>query len=148
MIDEIVSLGFEDIELSHGMTISKLPGIQKAYQQGKFRCSGDIRIDQFRDIRDLIFEAALHYRFFSAEDPSGDFAGIAAGVKNDSFGFTPGGSDESYEIQYGAVFTELDLSILKITGGYAFGGRERFGDSLSEESGDGYFLTFQGMYQF
>ena len=40
MIDEIVSLGFEDIELSHGMTISKLPGIQKAYQQGKFRCSG------------------------------------------------------------------------------------------------------------
>jgi sugar phosphate isomerase/epimerase len=40
MIDEIISLGFEDIELSHGMTISKLPGIQKAYQQGKFRCSG------------------------------------------------------------------------------------------------------------
>ena len=40
MIDEIISLGFENIELSHGMTISKLPGIQKAYQQGKFRCSG------------------------------------------------------------------------------------------------------------
>jgi len=40
MIDEIVNLGFEDIELSHGMTISKLPGIQKAYQKGKFRCSG------------------------------------------------------------------------------------------------------------
>ena len=40
MIDEIISLGFEDIELSHGMTISKLPGIQKAYQQGKIRCSG------------------------------------------------------------------------------------------------------------
>ncbi|MDG1358716.1 MAG: sugar phosphate isomerase/epimerase [Akkermansiaceae bacterium] len=40
MIDEIVELGFNTIELSHGMTISKLPGIQKAYQEGKFRCSG------------------------------------------------------------------------------------------------------------
>lgn len=40
MVDEIVKLGFDNIELSHGMTISKLPGIQKAYQEGKFRCSG------------------------------------------------------------------------------------------------------------
>lgn len=40
MIDEIVKLGFDSIELSHGMTVSKLPGIQKAYQEGKFRCSG------------------------------------------------------------------------------------------------------------
>ncbi len=40
MIDEIVKLGFDTIELSHGMTISKLPGIQKAFQEGKFRCSG------------------------------------------------------------------------------------------------------------
>jgi sugar phosphate isomerase/epimerase len=40
MIDEILELGFEDIELSHGMTISKLPGLQNAYQEKKFRCSG------------------------------------------------------------------------------------------------------------
>ena len=40
MIDEILELGFDTIELSHGMTITKLPGIQKAYQEGKFRCSG------------------------------------------------------------------------------------------------------------
>jgi sugar phosphate isomerase/epimerase len=40
MIDEILELGFDTIELSHGMTISKLPGIKKAYQEGKFRCSG------------------------------------------------------------------------------------------------------------
>ena len=40
IIDEILELGFDTMELSHGMTISKLPGIQKAYKEGKFRCSG------------------------------------------------------------------------------------------------------------
>ncbi|MEO5713747.1 MAG: sugar phosphate isomerase/epimerase [Luteolibacter sp.] len=40
MIEEIVDLGFTHIELSHGMTIAKLPGIKKAYERGLFRCSG------------------------------------------------------------------------------------------------------------
>ncbi len=40
MIDEIIEMGFANIELSHGMTISKLPGIQQAYKEGKFQCSG------------------------------------------------------------------------------------------------------------
>ena len=40
MIEEIVELGFPNIELSHGMTIAKLPGIKKAYDRGLFTCSG------------------------------------------------------------------------------------------------------------
>lgn len=40
MIEEIVDLGFEHIELSHGMTITKLPGIQKAWERGLFKCCG------------------------------------------------------------------------------------------------------------
>ncbi len=40
MIEEIVDLGFSNIELSHGMTVAKLPGIRKAYQRGLFTCSG------------------------------------------------------------------------------------------------------------
>jgi sugar phosphate isomerase/epimerase len=40
MIDEILALGFHNIELSHGMTIAKLPGIRKAYASGRFQCSG------------------------------------------------------------------------------------------------------------
>lgn len=40
MIEEIVELGFEQIELSHGMTISKLPGIKKAWDRGLFKCCG------------------------------------------------------------------------------------------------------------
>ena len=40
MIEDILDLGFDTIELSHGMTVAKLPGIRKAYAEGKFRCSG------------------------------------------------------------------------------------------------------------
>lgn len=40
MIREIVELGFDQIELSHGMTITKLPGIKKAWQNGIFKCCG------------------------------------------------------------------------------------------------------------
>jgi sugar phosphate isomerase/epimerase len=40
MIREIVELGFSHIELSHGMTVAKLPGIRKAWQSGMFTCAG------------------------------------------------------------------------------------------------------------
>ena len=40
MIEEIVDLGFSHIELSHGMTIAKLPGIRKAFHRGLFSCAG------------------------------------------------------------------------------------------------------------
>ncbi|MFM2198341.1 MAG: hypothetical protein RLZZ505_1773 [Verrucomicrobiota bacterium] len=40
MIGEIVELGFSNIELSHGMTVAKIPGIRKAFAAGMFRCSG------------------------------------------------------------------------------------------------------------
>lgn len=40
MIDEIVGLGLANIELSHGMTVAKIPGIRKAFAAGKFTCSG------------------------------------------------------------------------------------------------------------
>jgi sugar phosphate isomerase/epimerase len=40
MIAEIVELGFSNIELSHGMTVAKVPGIRKAFADGLFTCSG------------------------------------------------------------------------------------------------------------
>ena len=40
MIEEIVELGFSNIELSHGMTVAKLPGITKAHERRLFTCSG------------------------------------------------------------------------------------------------------------
>ncbi len=40
MIAEIIELGFYEIELSHGMTIAKLPGIKRAHESGMFTCVG------------------------------------------------------------------------------------------------------------
>jgi sugar phosphate isomerase/epimerase len=40
MIEEILNLGFSNIELSHGMSVTKIPGIRKAYAAGMFICSG------------------------------------------------------------------------------------------------------------
>jgi sugar phosphate isomerase/epimerase len=40
MIDEILELGFDTLELSHGMTVAKLPGIKRAFAANKFKCIG------------------------------------------------------------------------------------------------------------
>jgi sugar phosphate isomerase/epimerase len=40
MIEEIVNLGFTHIELSHGMTVTKVPGIRQAFKRGLFTCAG------------------------------------------------------------------------------------------------------------
>lgn len=40
MVDEILELGFDHLELSHGMTIAKLPGLQRAFANKKFKCVG------------------------------------------------------------------------------------------------------------
>jgi sugar phosphate isomerase/epimerase len=40
VIEEILDLGFNNIELSHGMMINKLPGLMKAFKNGKFNCCG------------------------------------------------------------------------------------------------------------
>ena len=118
------------------------------FPQSRVRLSGEGEINNFRDLQDLIFTAAVHYRFFPGEDAANDFAGVSAGFSNNNLGFTPGGSDEPYEFQYYSLFTELDLSLLKITGGYAFNGQERLGEDTLSETGDGYFISLQAMYQF
>lgn len=40
MCDEIRDLGFEDIEVSHGLSLSKLPGVIKAVESGRIRVAG------------------------------------------------------------------------------------------------------------
>jgi sugar phosphate isomerase/epimerase len=40
MVDEILDLGFSELELSHGMTVAKLPGLRKAFDDGRFTCIG------------------------------------------------------------------------------------------------------------
>ncbi len=104
----------------------------------QIRFTGDFRMDQFRDIRDLIFESALHYRFFPADHPMGDLAGVSIGFKNDVYAFALAGEEEPLEIQYYSVFGTIDLTLLKISGGYTF---------TEGNDKNGLHLSLQGMYQ-
>jgi len=86
----------------------------------------------------------------------GDFAGIAVGIKNDNYGAFDLGEhnknypedEETFETHYNSVFGVLDLTLLKITGGYAFNGRELYREEDTKDTGEGYFLSIEGMYQF
>lgn len=67
MIEEIVDLGFSHIELSHGMTIAKLPGIRKAFQRGLFTCSGVHNF--FPSPVEIMIDAPDAYEFTSHRPP-------------------------------------------------------------------------------
>ncbi len=116
--------------------------------ENRFRLKGDFRMDQFRDIQDLIFEVAFMYRFFGKDHPMGDFAGLAVGVKNDGYSFAVDGRDDPAEVNYYSVFGTLDFTLLKISGGYVVQGRERYSDDSTTGLGDGFSLSIEGMYQF
>jgi len=40
IIDEILALGVSNIELSHGMSMAKMPGFLDRHREGKFTCTG------------------------------------------------------------------------------------------------------------
>lgn len=63
MIDEILDLGFDTLELSHGMTITKLPGIQRAFEAGKFTCVGVH--NYFPSPTEVMIDAPDAYQFSS-----------------------------------------------------------------------------------
>ena len=117
----------------------------------RVRLTGDFRMDQFRDARDLIYEVALEYRPYSEQKEQGDFAGVSIGFKNDNYGaFKLGneGEDESLEVHYNSLFAAIDVSVLKITAGYAFDGRSLYRETQKQDMGEGFFISVQAMYPF
>ena len=62
-----MDLGFSNIELSHGMTIAKLPGIKKAYDRGLFTCSGVH--NYFPSPVEVMIDAPDAYEFTSHRPP-------------------------------------------------------------------------------
>lgn len=120
------------------------------FPQSKLQVAGEMRMDQFRDDRDVLAEAAIRYRFFNQDQTEDDFAGVALGIKNDNYGAfgLHRSYEESLEIHYKTIFAELDLSLIKITGGHAFHGRELYGEEIKHELGSGNYLSVQMMYQF
>lgn len=63
MIEEILGLGVDAIELSHGMTVAKLPGIRRAFEGGGFRCSGIH--NYFPSPTEVVIDAPDAYEFTS-----------------------------------------------------------------------------------
>lgn len=144
-----VRLSYESSLLEAGFDFITGPNLAFIlFPQYRFRLNGDLRIDQFRDVRDLIFEASLEYRFFDEQSPVGDLAGLALGIKSDKLSFTSAEHKEVYELHYYAVFAEFDLSFLSLSGGFAFNGRERWEEDHSADAGDGYFVSLSGLWQF
>lgn len=115
------------------------------------RLTGDFRMDQFRDARDIIFEIALSYRPYSIQNELGDFIGLSVGFKNDNYGafhLEDKEEKESIETHYYSLFATVDVSVLKISGGYAFGGRSLYRETIKENIGEGFFISVQCMYSF
>jgi len=103
---------------------------------------------RFRDIRDLLFDTMLMYRFFSKDSKLGDFAGIGIGFKNGGFGFPLAEKDKSYEFIYYSIYGLIDLSFLKIQGGYSFNGLEIYDSEKRKNIGDGFFINVILAWQF
>ncbi len=67
MIEEIIALGFSHIELSHGMSVAKVPGIRKAFKRGIFTCSGVHNF--FPSPVEVMIDAPDAYEFTSHRPP-------------------------------------------------------------------------------
>jgi hypothetical protein len=103
---------------------------------------------KFRDARDIFFDCALWYRFFDADSELGDFAGFGVGTKNSGLSFDFGEKNKSYELQYYSLYGILDLSLVQISGGYCFRGKEIFDSSNSRTLGNGYFVSVSASLNF
>jgi len=105
-------------------------------------------VNQFRDIRDLLFDTRLMYHFFSKESKLGDFASAGVGFKNGAFGFPLAEEGKSYELVYHSVYGMIDLSFLQIQGGYSFNGVEIYDLERKKEIGAGFYLNIVLAWQF
>ncbi|MDR2052357.1 MAG: hypothetical protein LBP80_03005 [Treponema sp.] len=122
--------------------------------ESRIRLTSSLSMEKYRSIADLLFDCALWYRFFDKNSKQGDCAGFGAGIKNTGLYFNFGEKDKSYELQYYSVYGTLDFSILQISGGYCFRGREILdssgGDSIGNDrsAGEGYFASIRLVYSF
>ena len=111
-------------------------------RRGRVRLDGYLGFRRLRDARDLDFDLSASYRFFAADDPGGDVAGVSAGFRNASWHFQPA-KGSSQDLTCYTPYLGLDFSFVRITGGAALAGLERRGASERRNLGDGSFLSVQ-----
>ena len=116
--------------------------------KSKIRLTGDMRMDEFRSVDDLIYEFTLWYRLFDSGHKLGDFAGIGVGFKNDVKDFALSDRKiqaETSGLQQRSVFAVFDLSVVMIQGGWVFDSSYLFDGKKSGNPGRGFFLSVNGM---
>jgi hypothetical protein len=118
------------------------------FPEYRIRLVNTFGMNQFRDIRDLLFDTMLMYRFFSKESKLGDFAGVGVGIKNGVIGFPLSKKEKSYEAVYNSVYAQIDLSFLRINGGYLFNSVEIHDLDRTKDIGDGFFVSAFLAWQF
>jgi len=118
--------------------------------ESKVRLTGFLDIDPFgmASIRDLCFDTTLWYRFFSKDSKMGDFMGIGVGFKNYGFGSVLADKEKSYQIDYLSAYGILDMSFLKLSGGYTFDGRQTINGEDIYKLGEGFFVSAMLGWQF
>jgi len=75
----------------------------------------------------------------------GDFAGIGAGIKHDTTDFVLSHNTTTFELQQTSVFASVDLSILKIQGGWIFNNDYLIDGKQCGSSAKGWYVSIQGM---
>ena len=114
----------------------------------KLRLTGEMRMDNYRSIDDLVCEFTLWYRFFDKNHRMGDFAGIGAGFKSDLIDFNLSDVSipaENFCVLQRSVFLALDLSILNIQGGWIFESSYLIDGEKNGSPGRGFFISVQGL---
>ena len=113
----------------------------------RIRFTGDMRMDKYRNISDLIYEFIIWYRLFNNEHKLGDFAGIGFGIKNDivDFNVSNDSTAKVFEFQQTSIFASIELSILTIQGGWIFDSNYIVNDEKTQSLGKGFFVSVQGI---
>jgi len=111
----------------------------------KIRLTADMNMENFRNIDDLTYKYTLWYRLFSTDHKLGDFAGIGAGIKHDMKSFVLSRDATYFELQHTSVFAVIDISVLKIQGGWIFNSNYLIDEEKHGSPGKGFYVSVQGM---
>ena len=93
----------------------------------------DARMDQFRDLRDLVFDAALMFRM------------LGLGVANTTYSYDRAGSPETQEVGAWTAFARVDITLASLTAGYVIDSWTRRDDTTSNFAGGGFYLAVEAM---
>ena len=113
--------------------------------QSRVRVKGSTIICDLGEIEDggIKYDLSLEYRLFSSEHRLGDVAGVRMGYLAEDYEYDLSGRDgESLQIAWKSVYAVLDLSLLELTAGYAFDGRQYYKDA-EDDLGSGWYVNFQ-----